>query len=285
MQKHRTRVMCAAFVAAVLAASGCGGGSSEPQTNGASGATGTNAASSDTASAAATGAAASPSSPSSENGAAGGTAAEGGATGGPATGGGGSAGQGSGSGEKGAVAGAKHGPRLPQPKGPPEPKITPQERSEATVAGMILRSPASQPTSGQLDALPSQYTCDGKNTSPALHWQGVPQGTVELALFAMNVQPVNGKLFFDWAVAGLDPGLGEIDAGKLPKGAVVGRNSFGNTDYEICPEGAGEIYMFALYALPKKLSPAKGFEPHDLRQAVLDASGDVGLLPLTYTRG
>jgi len=150
---------------------------------------------------------------------------------------------------------------------------------------MILRSPVSQPSSGRLETLPSLYSCDGKNTSPALRWQGVPEGTVELVLFAMNVQPVNGKLFFDWAVAGLDPGLEELEAGKLPKGAVVGRNSFGNTDYEICPEGSGEIYMFALYAVPKKLSPAKGFDPHDLRQVVLDVSGNVGLLPLTYVRG
>ena len=202
-----------------------------------------------------------------------------------ADGGMGSAQPGQASGHGGKVSGGKGSPRVPQPKGQPEPQISPTQRSEATVASMALSSPVSVAGEGRLERLPPLYTCDGKNTSPALQWQGVPQGTVELALFAMNVQPVNGKLFFDWAVAGLDPELEEIEAGKLPKGAVVGRNSFGDTGYKICPEGAGEIYMFALYALPEKLSPAGGFDPHDLRQAALDASGNVGLLPLTYARG
>ncbi|MFP5388553.1 MAG: YbhB/YbcL family Raf kinase inhibitor-like protein [Thermoleophilia bacterium] len=150
---------------------------------------------------------------------------------------------------------------------------------------MTLTSPSSQSSSAGPQALPATYTCDGKGTSPALSWQGVPQGTAELVLFAMNVQPVEGKLFFDWAVAGLNPELEEIEAGKLPKGVVVGRNGFGKTGYEICPESGGETYMFTVFALPKKLSPSQGFDPSALRKEVLDASGNVGLLALGYTRG
>jgi phosphatidylethanolamine-binding protein (PEBP) family uncharacterized protein len=171
------------------------------------------------------------------------------------------------------------------PKGEREPGITPQQRREATVASMLLDSPSVPPSSGGPGALPVQYTCDGKNTSPALHWQGVPEGTTELALFAMNLQPVQGKLFFNWAVAGISPDLEEIKAGELPKGAVVGRNSFGKVDYELCPEGSGETYMFALFALPKKLSPSRGFDPLTLRKEVTDTSGNVGLLAVNYTRG
>lgn len=150
---------------------------------------------------------------------------------------------------------------------------------------MTLESPSSQSSSAGPQTLPSTYTCDGKGTSPALSWHGVPAGTAELVLFAMNVQPVDGKLFFDWAVAGLSPELEEIEAGKLPKGAVVGRNGFGKTGYEICPEGGGETYIFTVFALPKKLSPAPGFDPSALRREVLGASGNVGLLALSYTRG
>ncbi len=133
--------------------------------------------------------------------------------------------------------------------------------------------------------MPAEYGCDGKNTSPALRWQGVPQGTAELVLFVMNAQPAGGQLFFDWAVAGLSPELEEIEAGKLPKGAVVGRNSFGKTGYEICPEGSGETYVLTLFALPKKLSPSQGFDPLDLRKAVAGTSGNVGLVALSYARG
>lgn len=150
---------------------------------------------------------------------------------------------------------------------------------------MTLQSPSSQASSGGPQALSAEFTCDGKGTSPALRWQGVPQGSAELVLFAMNAQPVGGKLFFDWSVAGLSPDLEEIEAGKLPKGAVVGRNGFGKTGYEICPQGAGETYIFTLFALPEKLSPSQGFEPMALRKAVADLSGNAGLLALGYTRG
>ncbi|HEU4736037.1 MAG TPA: YbhB/YbcL family Raf kinase inhibitor-like protein [Solirubrobacterales bacterium] len=150
---------------------------------------------------------------------------------------------------------------------------------------MTLESPSSRPSSGGPAALPAEFTCDGEGTSPALRWQGVPQGTAELVLFAMNLQPAGGTLFFDWAVAGLSPDLEEIEAGKLPKGAVVGRNGFGRTRYEICPEGSGETYMFTLFALPEKLSPSPGFDPLALRKAVTEAAGNVGLLALSYTRG
>jgi Raf kinase inhibitor-like YbhB/YbcL family protein len=181
--------------------------------------------------------------------------------------------------------GGKHGPAVPQPTAAPAPTITPQQRREATVASMSLQSPSSQPSSGGPQALAAEYTCDGKNTSPALRWQGVPQGTAELVLFVMNAQPVGGELFFDWAVAGLSPELEEIEAGKLPRGAVAGRNSFGKTGYEICPEDGGETYVFTLFALPKSLSPAQGFEPLALRKSVASVSGNVGLLALSYGRG
>ena len=181
--------------------------------------------------------------------------------------------------------GTRHGSTVPQPTGAPEPGITPEQRRNATVASLTLQSPSSQSSGGGPQALPAEYTCDGKGTSPALRWQGVPQGTAELVLFAMNVQPVDGKLFFDWAVAGLSPELEEIEAGKLPKGAVAGRNSFGKAGYEICPEGSGETYIFTVFALPKKLAPSQGFEPMALRKEVAEASGSAGLLALGYTRG
>lgn len=179
----------------------------------------------------------------------------------------------------------RHGPSVPLPKGEPEPGITPQQKREATVASMRLHSPSVPPSSGGPGALPVQYTCDGKSISPALSWQGVPDGTAELVLFAMNLHPVQGKLFFDWAVGGISPALDEIEAGQLPKGAVVGRNSFGKVGYELCPEGSGENYIFGLFAISKKLAPSRGFDPLALRKEVAEAAGNVGLLAVNYTRG
>jgi len=249
------RVLLALAVAA-LALAGCGGGSSDDSGTG-------------------TGTAASEGGP---------TASAGAGPGGGGSGAGkAAAGAGSGSAATGGQSsgGGKHGPPVPQPKGEPEPGITPQQRQEATVADMLLQSPSAT-SGGGVAQLSKKYGCDGQGTSPALVWKGVPAGTAELVLLAMNIQPVEEKLFFDWAVAGLSPELDEIEEGKLPRGAVVGRNSFGETAYGICPD-TSETYMFALYALPKKLSPSRGFEPMALRREVLDSSGDVGLLALSYT--
>lgn len=178
----------------------------------------------------------------------------------------------------------KQGPHLKLPKGPPEPEATPAEQAQATVANVALSSSAVDPATGS--ALPSAYTCDGKDSPPAFDWHGVPPDAKELALFAMNSQPVNGKLFFDWAVAGIDPSLEGLEADTLPKGAVTGRNDFGKTGYSICPaQGHSETYIFALYTLPKRLSAQKGFDPHVLREEILDLSGNAGLLAAFYARG
>lgn len=178
---------------------------------------------------------------------------------------------------------AKHGSHIVIPKGEPEKAATPAEQEQATQTDIALASPAIAGSEGPLS---STYTCDGKDSWPAFAWQGVPAGTKELALFVMNLQPVNGKLFFDWALSGIDPSLEGIEAAVLPKGAVVGQNSFGKTGYSICPPaGSGETYLFLLYALPKRIPAAKGFEPHELRDRILEVSGNAGLLAASYARG
>jgi len=179
----------------------------------------------------------------------------------------------------------KRGPRVPVPQGSPEPGFTPEQRTEATVADISLTSPAVRPLTGAPATLPPTYTCDGENSWPELRWQGAPAGTEEMALFAMSLVPVEGKLFFDWAIAGIDPELGVIEASRLPKGAVVGQNGFGREGYSICPPpGQSETYFFALYALPEELSVSRGFDPRELRERVKEISGNVGLLPVSYAR-
>ncbi len=182
--------------------------------------------------------------------------------------------------------GARQGPPIAAPKGPQETGLTPEQREKAKVASIVLESPAVLPVANGPAELPAAYTCEGRDSWPALRWRGVPEGTAELVLFAMNLAPVEGKLFFGWALAGIDPALEAIEAGALPRGAVIGQNSFGRRGYSICPPaGQGETYFFALYALPERLSAGPGFDPRELRKEVQELSRNVGLLPVTYTRG
>ena len=177
--------------------------------------------------------------------------------------------------------GAKHGAKVHLPPGAPEPTATPAEEAQATVADIALRIPNLAPQ----ESLAPTNTCDGPDFWPTLEWQGVPADAKELVLFTMNAAPVGGKLFFDWAVAGLDPALPGIASAKLPSGAVVGKNSFGKVGYSVCPpQGTGETYVFALYAVPQRLSPKQGFDPASLREAVQGASRKAGLLAASYAR-
>lgn len=178
----------------------------------------------------------------------------------------------------------KRGPSIEPPEGAPEPDITPEQRSEATVANIMLSSPVTELGPGSVKQLPAAYTCDGRDSWPALRWDGVPADTAELVLFVLNLAPVEGELFYDWAVAGLDPSLDGLEAGRLPQGAIVGRNGFGRIGYSICPEKSSETFVFSLYAVPEQLSPNRGFDPNVLRKQVLDVSGKAGLMVVSYAR-
>jgi phosphatidylethanolamine-binding protein (PEBP) family uncharacterized protein len=133
--------------------------------------------------------------------------------------------------------------------------------------------------------LPARYTCGGANVSPPLKWSGIPANTSELMVDVLSIEPVNGKLFFAWAVAGLSPRSHGIAAGKLPPNAVEGVNSTGSTEYGVCPpRGKHEKYVVVVFALPHSLGLKKGFNAVTAReQAVHDAEYE-GFLLFFYER-
>ncbi len=159
-----------------------------------------------------------------------------------------------------------------------------EEGEESNEANITFSSP-SLPKTGSVPTLPATYTCDGKDTWPAFSWSGFPEESEELILFMVNVRPVSGKIFFDWAVAGLQPGSGGMEAGKLPAGAVMGKNSFGKDGYSICPpKGKSETLMLALYAVPRTVGVKQGFDPLALREEVESLSRNSGLYAFSYKR-
>lgn len=173
---------------------------------------------------------------------------------------------------------------LPSADSQPAPKLSPSERAHVSVADITLSSPAiKQVRLASAPNLAKRYTCRGTNESPPLHWTKPPAGTKELALFVISIRPVGGKLFFDWAIAGIDPSLHGLAAGASPAGAVVGRNGYGHAAYSICPSnGTRENYVFALYALPRSLAPKANFDPATLRQQAIGLARHTGLLVGIY---
>lgn len=108
-------------------------------------------------------------------------------------------------------------------------------------------------------AIPTLYTCDGKDVSPQLSWTDLPANTVSLALMMKDVDAPNGT-FYHWIVYNMPKSIKELPEGSpIPAGASAGKNNFGKTAYKgpCPPKGAAHTYIFTLYALDKTLQLPK----------------------------
>ncbi|MGO9761127.1 MAG: YbhB/YbcL family Raf kinase inhibitor-like protein [Solirubrobacteraceae bacterium] len=176
--------------------------------------------------------------------------------------------------------------------------------STGTSDGQLRSSSARQHTSSQAEPVPSasinvsipallreefiprRYTCDGTDVSLPVQWNGVPPGAAEVAMFVVNLRPVHGRLFFDWAVVGLKPTSHGIPGATLPAGAVVGRNSFGNVGYSICPPRGTreEHFIVRVFALARPLPVRIGFDAEALFHQALRSPQANGGAAGVYSR-
>jgi Raf kinase inhibitor-like YbhB/YbcL family protein len=102
-----------------------------------------------------------------------------------------------------------------------------------------------------------RFTCDEGDASPGLRWEGVPEGTSELAL-VLEDPDAPGHTFTHWLLYGIKPTERELAGspiegwtGYAPLGVRKGENDFGNVGYGApCPPGGDEHrYVFRLLAL------------------------------------
>jgi Raf kinase inhibitor-like YbhB/YbcL family protein len=107
-------------------------------------------------------------------------------------------------------------------------------------------------------AIPDRYTCEGKDVSPELRIDGVPQGAKSLALIVHDPDapdPNAPKMdWVHWVVYNLPPGTRSLpegaQPGDLPKGTLVGTSDFKKTAYGgPCPPIGRHRYFFVLHAL------------------------------------
>jgi Raf kinase inhibitor-like YbhB/YbcL family protein len=126
----------------------------------------------------------------------------------------------------------------------------------------VLRSPAFE-DGGEI---PSTYTCEGKDISPALSWRGVPEGTRSLALIVDDPDAPDPaapkRVWVHWVIYNMPPTtttLPEaVSAQRLAAGTAIGKNDSSETGYSgPCPPIGRHRYFFKLYALDQVL-PNKG---------------------------
>jgi hypothetical protein len=97
--------------------------------------------------------------------------------------------------------------------------------------------------------IPSQFTCDGEDVSPELHWENAPHEARSFAL-SMTDPDAPGGTFIHWLVCNIAKDITRIGRGALPAGARQVRNDFGREQYGgPCPPSGTHRYYFRLYAL------------------------------------
>ena len=73
--------------------------------------------------------------------------------------------------------------------------------------------------------IPSEFTCDGRNISPQLAWENVPNATKSFALGVTDPDALGG--WIHWLVYDISKEIQTIEQDSLPAGAKEVENDFG----------------------------------------------------------
>ena len=118
---------------------------------------------------------------------------------------------------------------------------------------LTLRSPAFEPGA----PIPARFDHAQGDLSPALAWDGVPEGTASLVLLVDDPDaPIEGS-FVHWVLVNLDPARQGIAEGEEPAEATAGANGFGRPGYLGPAPPPGDDphrYVFRLLAVDEPVS-------------------------------
>jgi Raf kinase inhibitor-like YbhB/YbcL family protein len=148
-------------------------------------------------------------------------------------------------------------------------EIKSQTKMGINKMSIIIESPAFK----QGDFIPSRYTCDGEDISPALKWTNVPEGTKSLALICDDPDAPIGD-WVHWVLYNIPPETKELKENIPPDkilkdGSIHGLNDWKRYGYGgPCPPSGVHRYFFKLYALDTKLNLAPGATKRQLLEAM-----------------
>jgi Raf kinase inhibitor-like YbhB/YbcL family protein len=152
---------------------------------------------------------------------------------------------------------------------------------------LIMAISLTSPVFAHKGAIPRNYTCQGKDISPALKWSGLPNGTKSIALIVDDPDAPDPaapkRTWVHWVLYNIPPDATSLPEGvtatTLPAGAREGKNDWERTGYGgPCPPIGRHRYFHKLYALdvllpdlkqPVKAQLLKAMEGHILEEAEL----------------
>jgi Raf kinase inhibitor-like YbhB/YbcL family protein len=122
-------------------------------------------------------------------------------------------------------------------------------------------------------SIPDEFSCKGRNISPALAWTGAPANTASFAVILDDPDAPSGT-FTHWVIYNIPAASQSLAQGVAPQptfddGAAQGRNSGNRQYYEgPCPPSGTHHYYFRLYALDTRLDLPPGATVDQLRKAM-----------------
>jgi Raf kinase inhibitor-like YbhB/YbcL family protein len=130
--------------------------------------------------------------------------------------------------------------------------------------------------------IPRQYTCDGRDSSPALAWTAPPAATRSLAILVDDPDAPGGT-FTHWIGWGIPATARRLAAGAhAPR---EGRNGAGRSGYlGPCPPSGTHRYLFRLYSLSRPLVLRSGAGLDEFRRALRGKVLRVATLTGRYAR-
>jgi Raf kinase inhibitor-like YbhB/YbcL family protein len=133
--------------------------------------------------------------------------------------------------------------------------------------------------------IPTQYTCDGADQTPTIHWSEPPAGTKSFALVIDDPDAPSGT-FRHWGVFDIPASARSIGGGQKVGTEVT--NDFGKPGYggPCPPKGHGpHHYHFKLFALDtEKLGLSSGAKVMDVENAAQRHAIAHGEIVGTYER-
>ncbi|MHB8777444.1 MAG: YbhB/YbcL family Raf kinase inhibitor-like protein [Anaerolineales bacterium] len=155
--------------------------------------------------------------------------------------------------------------------------INPQTETETIITQpteeVVMSFEITSPAFANAEAIPADYSCKGRNISPALIWSEPPAATQSFALIMDDPDAPMGT-WVHWVLFNIPASTRDLKEStstdpQLSDGSLQGKTSAGSNGYHgPCPPSGIHRYFFKLYALDTMLDLSSAADKKDLLAAM-----------------
>jgi hypothetical protein len=146
---------------------------------------------------------------------------------------------------------------------------SPAQIETQSIEEVTMSFEISSPAFANGQPIPSDFSCDGRDVSPALTWTEPPAGAQSFALIMDDPDAPMGT-WVHWVIFNIPASTRDLKEGtptdtQLSDGSLQGKTSAGSNGYHgPCPPAGTHRYFFKLYALDTILSLSANADKKEL---------------------